>query len=70
MSEEPLPLIIYVPGLLPKPEPAAHREALLRCLLAGVRRVDEDVARIIDAHNSLFEVVARLERGEKVIVLS
>ena len=58
MTDEPLPLIIYVPGLLPKPEPAAHREALLRCLLTGVRRVDEDVARAIEAHDSLFEVVS------------
>ncbi len=58
MTEQPLPLIIYVPGLLPKPEPAAHREALLRCLLAGVRRVDEEVARAIEAHDSLFEVVS------------
>ena len=58
MTDEPLPLIIYVPGLLPKPEPAAHREALLRCLLTGVRRVDEDVARAIEAHDGLFEVVS------------
>jgi len=58
VTEQPLPLIIYVPGLLPKPEPAAHREALLRCLLTGVRRVDEDVARAIEAHDSLFEVVS------------
>ena len=58
MTDEPLPLIIYVPGLLPKPEPAAHREALLRCLLTGVRRVDEDVARTIEAHDGVFEVVS------------
>ena len=58
MTERPLPLIIYIPGLLPKPEPHAHREALLRCLLAGVRRVDEEVAAAIEAHDSLFEVVS------------
>lgn len=58
MTKQPLPLIIYVPGLLPKPEPAAHREALLRCLLAGVRRVDEEVAGAIEAHDSLFEVIS------------
>lgn len=58
MTERPLPLIIYIPGLLPKPEPHAHREALLRCLLSGVRRVDEEVAGAIEAHDSLFEVVS------------
>jgi len=58
VTERPLPLIIYIPGLLPKPEPHAHREALLRCLLSGVRRVDEEVAGAIEAHDSLFEVVS------------
>lgn len=58
MIEQALPLIVYIPGLLPKPEPEAHREALLRCLLAGVRRVDEEVAAAIEDHDSLFEVVS------------
>ena len=44
MSAQAQPLILYIPGLLPKPVPAVHRDALLRCLLAGVRRVDESVA--------------------------
>ena len=30
------PLIIYVPGLLPKPEASHHKNALFRCLIAGV----------------------------------
>ena len=38
MADQVMPLIIYVPGLLPKPEPEKHREALLRCLLTGLRR--------------------------------
>jgi len=58
VNEQALPLIVYIPGLLPKPEPEAHREALLRCLLAGVRRVDEEVAAAIESHDSLFEVVS------------
>ncbi len=58
MTEPTLPLIVYIPGLLPKPEPALHREQLLRCLLTGVRRIDEDIAREIEAHDSLFEVVS------------
>ena len=40
MTDRTLPLIIYVPGLLPKPEPEKHHEALLQCLLTGLRRVD------------------------------
>lgn len=52
------PVIIYVPGLLPKPEPEQHRAALLRCLLAGVRRVDATVADAIAATPSSFDVIS------------
>ena len=52
------PLIIYIPGLLPKPEAEIHRDALLRCLLAGLRRVDADVADAIAATPTRFEVVS------------
>ena len=38
------PLILYVPGLLPKPEAGVHKEALRRCLLAGLRQHDAGVA--------------------------
>lgn len=38
------PLIVYVPGLKPKPDASLHREQLLRCLLEGLRRVDPDIA--------------------------
>ena len=34
------PLIVYIPGLKPKPEPQLHRAQLLRCLAEGVRRID------------------------------
>jgi len=52
------PLIIFIPGLLPKPEPEVHREALLRCLLAGVQRVDEEIAGAIQANDNTFEIVS------------
>jgi hypothetical protein len=52
------PLIIYVPGLLPKPEPEKHSEALFRCLMAGLRRVDARVADAIAATQGGFEVVS------------
>jgi hypothetical protein len=58
MTDQPRPLIVYIPGLLPKPEPGKHREALLRCLLAGVRRVDVDVAAAIEANEGTFELVS------------
>ena len=52
------PLILYVPGLLPKPEPKAHRDALFRCLLAGLRRLDEKVALDIAANLHCFDIVS------------
>ena len=64
-----LPLIIYVPGLLPKPEHGPHRDALFRCLIAGIRRLDEKVALDIAANLHCFDVVSwtydfyRIHRG-------
>ncbi len=56
MSQDPL--ILYIPGLLPKPEPEAHRAALLRCLLEGMRRVDADAAADLEAHPRSFDLVS------------
>jgi hypothetical protein len=58
MSEAGHPLILFIPGLLPKPEPEIHREALLRCMLAGVRRLDTSVAEAIAANPAAFDIVA------------
>ena len=64
-----LPLIIYVPGLLPKPEHGPHKDALFRCLIAGIRRLDEKVALDIAANLHCFDVVSwtydfyRIHRG-------
>ena len=52
------PLIIYIPGLLAKPAPEEHRNALLRCLLAGLRRVDAPVADAIAASPGNFDIVS------------
>ena len=52
------PLILYIPGLLPKPQPRIHREALRRCLLEGVRRNDVAVAEQITTSESSFELVS------------
>ena len=51
------PLIIYVPGLLPKPEAEAHRAALLRCLLAGMQRIDADVTAQLASDEDCFEII-------------
>lgn len=45
----PAPLILFVPGMKPKPEPPLHREQLLRCLLEGLRRVDPPVSEALTA---------------------
>ncbi|MBT8106966.1 MAG: hypothetical protein KJP17_01930 [Gammaproteobacteria bacterium] len=58
MTSAPHPLIIYVPGLLPKPEPGIHRDALLRCLLTGIRRLDEAVAAEIEGNSTSFDIVS------------
>jgi len=52
------PLILYIPGLLPKPEPGLHRDALFRCLLAGMRRRDAEVALDIAANLDCFDLVS------------
>ena len=61
MEHVTTPLIIYVPGLLPKPEPAIHKEALFRSLIAGVRRLDAQVASRTEGNNVLAARNATLE---------
>ena len=51
------PLMIYVPGLKPKPEPAAHRHQLFRCLLEGVRRIDAEAAEQMEGCKHCFDIV-------------
>jgi surfactin synthase thioesterase subunit len=53
-----LPLVVYVPGLMPKPEPAVHRDALLRCLIAGLRHYDDRIALDFAANLHCFEIIA------------
>ncbi|MBT8102394.1 MAG: hypothetical protein KJO95_05450 [Gammaproteobacteria bacterium] len=58
MSDSAHPIVLYVPGLLPKPEPGVHREALLRCLFAGLERTDEAVAHALASTAGGFDLVA------------
>jgi len=53
-----LPLIIFVPGLRPKPEPKTHRLDLLRSLHEGIARVDVDCADELQSHPDSFELIA------------
>ena len=52
------PVILYIPGLKPKPEPEAHARELRRCLIEGVRRVDETVAAEIRELPAAFDLVS------------
>ncbi|HNP37919.1 MAG TPA: hypothetical protein PKK10_18910 [Woeseiaceae bacterium] len=52
------PLILYIPGLLPKPPEATHLAALKACLLAGVCKSDVAVADSIRAADGSFDLVA------------
>lgn len=58
MQSVKTPLILYIPGLLPKPEPEVHKAALLRCLLEGVRKNDAAIAEQIQAAGDSFEIIA------------
>jgi hypothetical protein len=55
MSE---PLVIYVPGIKPKPPSGEHRAALWRCLLEGVRRADSRTAADLAQHPGCFSLVS------------
>ena len=51
-------IIIYVPGIQPKPEPSLQHDGLWRCLLAGIRRVSPGVADEIAREPDSFRVVS------------
>ena len=51
------PVVIYIPGLKPKPEPESHKAALLRCLESAVDRIDPEVANGLAAPGG-FELVS------------
>lgn len=53
-----MPLILFVPGLRPKPEPGVYIVEILRCLLAGIERIDAAVAADLQVHRDCLELVA------------
>lgn len=52
------PLILYIPGLKPKPEYSLHREQILRCMLEGVRRIDPATADEMERNKHFFDLVS------------
>ncbi len=52
------PLILYIPGLKPKPEHSLHREQVLRCMLEGVRRIDAETAAEMAQDEHFFDIVS------------
>jgi hypothetical protein len=52
------PLILYVPGLKPKPEPEAHRDQLYRCLLTGLRYHDPEIASSLENGGHSFDLIS------------
>ena len=52
------PLILYIPGLMPKPEAGVHKAALRRCLLAGIERVDTQVATELRDDEHCFDLIS------------
>ena len=54
--------------LLPKPEAGIHKDALRRCLLAGVERVDPEVADELREAFDAVEVRAFLDAGVPVAI--
>lgn len=51
------PLILYIPGLKPKPATSRYRKELWRCLLEGVNRVDTRVQKQLQDNDECFVVV-------------
>lgn len=52
------PLILYIPGLKPKPEPLVHRAQLFRCLGEGIRRLDARTAAQLERSSGVFDIAA------------
>ncbi len=52
------PLILYIPGLKPKPEYSLHREQVLRCMLEGIRRIDPATADEMAQDEHCFDIVS------------
>lgn len=52
------PLILYIPGLLPKPAADIHKAELRRCLLRGVEKADAGIAEQIGSAEHCFDIIS------------
>lgn len=50
-------IIIYVPGMKPKPPIEDHRATLWKCMLEGVRRADRSAAQGLALHEEVFQLI-------------
>lgn len=56
-EQQSQPLLLFVPGKNPKPEPVAHADQLLRSLIAGLKVAGDDQAEVLAANPHWFEVL-------------
>ncbi|MEO7386359.1 MAG: hypothetical protein ABIX37_05445, partial [Gammaproteobacteria bacterium] len=56
-ESRPLRRILYVPGIRAKPPPDIHRALMLRCLIEGIGRADEEVAAAFAADPDCLRLV-------------
>lgn len=57
-TSESMKRIVFIPGKNPKPHPPEHKRQLWRCLVEGVRRVDETTARLLAKDEDCFQLIA------------
>jgi hypothetical protein len=50
-------IIIYVPGMKPKPPAQQHRATLWKCMLEGIRRADSSMAEQLAGHGEIFQLL-------------
>lgn len=50
-------IIIYVPGMKPKPRVEDHRSILWKCMLEGVRRADRSAGKQLVLHEEVFHLL-------------
>ena len=50
--------IIYIPGKNPKPQPEQHKELLWKTMTEGIRRADENIAKVLQGQIGQFHLIS------------
>jgi len=50
-------IVIYVPGMKPKPPVEDHRATLWKCMLEGIRRADRSATKSLELDEEIFQLV-------------